>query len=224
MCKVGFTLDDPSPPDPTLTSNQIRMVLTEAQVQDGLSLVTSANAPDYLQLLNEPDAGFYNQPILSPQEAAATLQPFFNIATSTTYLSPAPAYPSTTWLADFFSACNGCTSMIPIVTAHIYSPDPNNAISLIQNVMSQFPDKTIWITELSPASDASQGCTLDDAGVINWMSTVVGFASQQPQIERVFWNAGEAAQGLGDGGASCKVGLTDTDGQATELLKFYLSM
>ena len=167
------------------------MVVTADNVQDGVALVTGASPPTYLQLLNEPDGGFYGQPVLSPQDAVTALQPLLTAQHSgTTFLSPAPAYPTSSWLPDFFTACS-CDDQFPIVLAHVYNTDPQGAISDIQAVMAQFPTKTIWITEISPASDPSQNCTLQPQDMIDWMNTVLGWASQQSQIERVFWNSGE---------------------------------
>ncbi|GAP89026.2 putative glycoside superfamily [Rosellinia necatrix] len=217
---VGFTLYDAGGGDSNLIANQLRMVLTANDVQPGVDLVTGPNAPQYLQLLNEPDGGFYGQPILSPQDAASVLQPFFSASTGTKYLSPAPAYPQSNWLPDFFAACN-CADRFPVILAHIYNPDPNGAIAAIQTVMNQFPGKTIWITEISPASSPDQGCTLDQQGMINWMNTVIGWASQQAVIERVFWNSGEYGTLYPDNPGQCNPSLTNFDGTPTALLQAY---
>ncbi|KAI1733798.1 glycosyl hydrolase catalytic core-domain-containing protein [Xylaria scruposa] len=219
---IGFTANDASG-DANLIAHQMRIVLTADNVQTGLDLVTGPNPPTYLQLLNEPDAGFYGQPVLSPQQAVAAIQPLLTASTSTQYLSPAPAFPETSWLPDFFAACN-CADRFPIILAHIYRADPNDAIKAIQTVMGQFPGKTIWITEISPASSPDQGCTLDQAGVINWMNTVIGWASQQPVIERVFWNSGEYGQIYSDDPNKCNPSLTNNDGTATPLLEAYGSI
>ncbi|KAI1751781.1 glycosyl hydrolase catalytic core-domain-containing protein [Xylaria castorea] len=217
---VGFMPQDASGGDANLLANQLHLVVTPDQVQAGLDLVTGPNPPKYLQLLNEPDGGFYGQQILTPQQAVSDLQPLLTASTSTQFLPPAPAYPQSSWLPDFFAACN-CIDRFPIILAHIYNPDPNGAISAIQTVMNQFPGKTIWITELAPASDGNQGCNLDSAGVINWMNTVVGWASQQSVIERVFWNTGEYGALYSDDPAKCNPSLTNTDGTATDLLKAF---
>jgi hypothetical protein len=187
---IGFTLDNAGPGDANLDTNQIKMVLTADQVQPGVSLVTSANPPQYLQLLNEPDADFYGQPIIAPEDAPGVLAPILQTQTTTTFLSSAPAFPGSDWLPRFFTACN-CDDRFPIVLAHVYNPDPQAAIQTIQGVQGQFPNKKIWITEISPASNKDQGCNLDQQGVIDWMNTVIGWVSQQEQIERVFWNSGE---------------------------------
>ncbi|KAI0859827.1 glycosyl hydrolase catalytic core-domain-containing protein [Xylaria cubensis] len=217
---IGFTTDDAAGGDANTIAHQTRIVLTASQVQAGLNLVTGPNPPAYLQLLNEPDADFYGQPVLSPQQASDTIQPFLSASTSTQFLPPAPAFPETSWLPDFFAACN-CLDRFPIILAHIYKPDPNDAIKAIQTVMGQFPGKTIWITELAPASSPDQGCTLDQAGVINWMNTVVGWASQQSVIERVFWNCGEWGPIYSDDANKCNPSLTNNDGSATPLLQAY---
>lgn len=108
----------------------------------------------------------------------------------TQYLSPAPAYPNSDWLTQFFDICQ-CQDSFPVILAHVYNLNPDGAIATIQNILSQFPGKPIWITEISPASSSDQGCTLDEAGMIDWMNQVIGWASQQSAIERIFWNCGE---------------------------------
>ncbi|KAI0436592.1 glycosyl hydrolase catalytic core-domain-containing protein [Xylaria telfairii] len=220
---IGFTLYDAGGGDANLIANQQRMLLTANDVQAAVDIVTGPNPPKYLQLLNEPDASFFGQPVLTPQQAADALQPLLRASTSTQYLSPAPAFPETNWLPDFFAACN-CADQFPVILAHIYRANPNDAISAIQTVMNQFPGKTIWITEISPASSPDQGCTLDQVGVINWMNTVIGWASQQPAIERVFWNSGEYGTLYSDDPNKCNPSLTYTDGTATPLLQAYSSI
>ncbi|KAI1325845.1 glycosyl hydrolase catalytic core-domain-containing protein [Xylariaceae sp. FL0255] len=217
---IGFTLDPASGGDSNLNANQLRMVVTADNVQEAVGLVTGSSPPAYLQLLNEPDGGFYGQPVLSPSDAFTALQPLLNVSTTTQYLSPAPAYPTSTWLPDFFTACN-CADQFPVILAHIYNTDPNGAISDIQTVMDQFPGKTIWITEISPASSSDQGCTLDQQGMIDWMNTVIGWASQQSVIERVFWNSGEYGAIYTDNPDVCNPSLTYTNNTATPLLEAF---
>lgn len=220
---IGFTLNDPSPATPDLVDNQIRMVVTGSDVSAGKNLVTGSNPPQYLQLLNEPDGGFYGQPVYSPSDAVQVLQPILQSTTNTTFLSPAPAYPNSDWLPQFFAACN-CEARFPIILAHIYAVNPQDAISSIKTVMGQFPNKRIWITEIAPASSPSQNCTLAPQDVINWMNTVLGFASQQPQIDRVFWNSGEYGTLYPDNPTQCNPSLTNQDGSATALLHNYASI
>lgn len=187
---VGFTLGNAQPESPILNGNQVKMVVSGADIQAGLDLVTGPSPPEYLGLLNEPDGGFYNLPVYSPQEAYNLIRPFLDAQTTTQYLSPAPAYPSTSWLTDFFNICQ-CGDRFPVILAHVYSVDAPGAIATIQGVMDQFPGKTVWITEISPASSSDQNCGLDQQGMIAWMNEVIGWAAQQPVIERIFWNCGE---------------------------------
>lgn len=165
------------------------MAISGDNIARGIEIVSSSSTP-YFQLLNEPDGGFYGLPVYSAQQASDMLQPFFSLSTSTKLLSPAPAYPDSPWLSDFFAACN-CIDKFHAVLAHVYNPDPNAAIATMQKLIDTYPGKPIWITEIAPASSSSFGCTLDEQGVINWMNQVIGWAAQQPQIERVFWNCGE---------------------------------
>ncbi|KAI0973732.1 hypothetical protein F4678DRAFT_408661 [Xylaria arbuscula] len=71
----------------------MRIVVTAADVQAGVDLVTGATPSAYLQLLNKPDGRVYKQPVLSPQNAVTALQPLLTASTTTQYLSAAPAYP-----------------------------------------------------------------------------------------------------------------------------------
>jgi hypothetical protein len=63
------------------------MVVSDADIQAGVDLVTGPNAPEYLGILNEPDGGFYDLPVYSPEEASGLVQ-----------LSSTPRRPRRTFL------------------------------------------------------------------------------------------------------------------------------
>ena len=204
-----------------MNAGQIRVVVTNASMATAQSLVSSASPPPYIEVLNEPDAGYYGQTVLTPQEAAGMAQTLLTTKTSTKFISPAPAFPGTTWLPEFFGNCTGCLDSVTAVAAHIYDKDPQGAIAKIQSVHDQFKNKPLWLTEVSPTSDASQGCQLDSGGVINWMNTVLQFAAGTGYVEKVFWNNGEYGAIYQDNPTLCNPSLTNNDGSATALLENY---
>lgn len=130
-------------------------------------------------------------PLTDAVSAAAALAPIFSASTTTQFLSPAVAFTNSDWLKTFAAHCNNCMDKIPIISAHVYAADPAAALSQVETLHASWPSKRIWITELAPASDNSQGCNLDENGVINWMQTVVPRLVGLGYVDRIFWNTGE---------------------------------
>jgi hypothetical protein len=180
-------------PDGELGKAQLPIVMDPRNVQQAVSALQGGSPPEYLEIFNEPDFSYKGfTPVTDAATAAQAVQPIMKAASSsTTFISPAIAYTASSWLEDFFSACDGCKSKFPVISSHIYDTDPQSAISNVELVHSRHPDKKIWLTELAPASDPSQGCTLDPAGVQAWMTTVVTWAAQSGYVDRVYWNSGE---------------------------------
>ncbi len=202
---VGFSINPISntatygkpPASPAFDSAQIRIVMDPRDVQTAKDLITGPNAPEFLELYNEPDFSFGGwTPITSPEESARTLQDLINTPTRTKFISPAPAYTYSSWLSDFFARCAGCLDKIPIIGVHVYSPDAQKAIDQIVAVHNSYPTKKLWITELSPASSTEQGCALDQNGMISWMQTVTKFAAATGYVDKIFWNCGEFVSGF----------------------------
>lgn len=77
---------------------------------------------------------------------------------------------------------------IPIVSAHIYSLDTKIALAQVQSLYDDFPDRRIWITELTLASNANQGCGLDTDGVIDWMRRLLPQIVGLGYVDKIFWN------------------------------------
>ena len=172
---------------------QMKICMDPRNVQDSITLVTGPNPPEYLELFNEPDYSYEGYtPLTSPQDAATALAPLMAAKTTTQFISPAVAFTNTLWLENFNQACNNCiNSSIPIISAHVYNYKPDQVMLQIQTLHNSWPDKRIWITELAPASSPSQGCTLDQAGMINWMQTVIPQIVALGYVDRIFWNSGE---------------------------------
>ena len=172
---------------------QIKICMDPRNVQDSIALVTGPNPPEYLELFNEPDYSYEGfTPLTSAQDAATALAPLLAAKTTTKFISPAVAFTNTVWLANFNDYCNNCiNSSIPIISAHVYNYKPDQVLLQITTLHNTWPDKRIWITELAPASSSDQGCTLDQAGMISWMQTVIPQIVALGYVDRIFWNSGE---------------------------------
>ncbi|KAA6415321.1 MAG: hypothetical protein FRX48_00036 [Lasallia pustulata] len=225
---IGFTQDSISntpsynnaPCTPAIDSAQIKICMDPTKVSAALTLITGPSPPTYLELFNEPDFSYEGYtPLTDPVSAANALAPIFNATTTTQFLSPAVAYTNSDWLTTFAANCNNCMDKIPIISAHVYAPDPATALNQVATLHATWPSKRIWITELAPASSNSQGCTLDANGVINWMQTVVPYLAQSGYVDRIFWNTGEHSTM-----SPCNPSLTNSDGTATPLLQAYASV
>lgn len=217
---VGFTLVNPESSTPDLNEHQIHLVMDPRNVDQAVELLKT-NPPKYLGLFNEPDFSFQDStPKTDPVTAASALQPILSAAhPQTTFLSPALAEANSDWLATFRDHCNNCFDQIPIISQHIYSPDTNYVMGQITQLHATWPDKKIWITELGPAT---QGCTLDNDGMIQWMNTLLPQIMQLGYVEKVFWNCGEHGAGMdGTPNGPCNPSLTNDDGSPTPLLTAY---
>ena len=184
------------------------------EVSAALQLLET-NPPRYLTLFNEPDYSYRGlTPLTSATEAATALKPIFAAShPSTTFLSPALANANSDWLPTFNESCDGCMSQIPIIAMHLYNQDPNEALDLIKQLHTTWPDKRIWITELAPGSGT---CTLDVDGVVSWLNTLIPEIVALGYVEKIFWNCGESSSAT-----SCKTDLTNDDGSATAVLRAY---
>lgn len=231
MHVVGFSLETldhkstyntatgPAAVTPQLDNAQIHVVMDPRDVSAAVTMLQNS-PPPYLELFNEPDYSFAGvTPLTDPVTAAQDLQQIFQTAhPSTTFISPALANANSPWLTTFRDNCKNCFSQIPIIAMHLYSADTNNALNLIKQLHGTWPDKKIWITELSPA-EAS--CSLDSAGIVNWMNTLIPQIQALGYVEKIFWNCGESSGSLNGASASCNPSLTNDDGSATAILTAY---
>ena len=184
----------PAPVTPALNAAQIPICMDPRYVSDAVKMLKSSSPPAYLELFNEPDFSYMGfTPLTSPEDAAKALAPIFALGKLKTQLiAPAVAFTNSDWLTKFDAACGQCIEKhIPIVSAHLYSPNPDTIMSMVTTLHKTWPSKKIWITELAPASSSGQGCTLDGPGVIKWMNTVVPRLAATGYVDRIFWNSGE---------------------------------
>lgn len=190
-------------------------------VDAGVTMVQGPNPPTHLELFNEPDFSFEGlTPLTDAVTAAAKLSQFFSIPhPATTYISPALMDANGPWLPSFQSSCNGCFDQIPIIAMHVYNPTPAGVMGQITQLHSTWPDKKIWITELSPATS---GCSMDANGIAGYMNTLIPQIVALGYVEKIFWNSGEwdspAINGAPD---SCNPALTDASGNPTAVLTAY---
>ena len=146
---------------------QIPICMDPSKISDCINLLNSDNPPAYMEIFNEPDYSYQGYtPLTSPEDAAASIQTLLPAVKKTRLISPAPAYTNSDYLTRFAAACNGCMDHIDIIAGHIYDHDPAGAMEKITTLHDTWPDKKLWLTELSPASSSGQGCTFDEAGMI----------------------------------------------------------
>lgn len=180
----------PCPSTPALEAARIPIVMDPADTNAAIDWLRSDHPPGYLELFNEPDLSFAGAtPITTPEESAKNLTELINSAPNTQLIAPVSAYPGGEWLKEFAGNCSGCMDKIPIVSAHVYSVDPDGALSQITNLHSQWPDKRIWVTELS-LTTTGDGCNTNAYQESDWMKNVVGRIKGLGYVDRIFWNTG----------------------------------
>ena len=227
LLAVGFSLDTLDKKDtygncattPELNSHQIHVVMDPRDTDAAVKMVQGGSAPQYLELFNEPDFSFEGYtPLTDPVTAAKSLSALFSIPhPQTTYISPALMNANSDWLTTFKSSCNGCFSQIPIIAMHVYNPDIDGVMSQITQLHGTWPDKKIWITELSPATS---GCSMDADGIATYMQQLFSKIMALGYVEKIFWNSGEwDAPAINGAPDKCNPALTDASGNATPVLK-----
>ena len=196
---------------------QIPIVMDHTYIQDAMTMLAN-NPPPYLELFNEPDFSFEDLTLTEDAgPSASDLKTLFDTPhPNTKYISPALAYANSSWLGTFFQACNGCIDQIDVIAMHIYNPDPQGVIDQITPLYNTWK-KPIWITELSPATS---GCSLDPAGMANYINTLIPQILKLGYVEKIFWNSGEAeSTPINSAPAPCNPSLTNMDGSATAVLQ-----
>ena len=206
-----------------MDDSQIKICMDPRNVDEALGLITGPNPPEFLELFNEPDFSYMGYtPLTDAQTAANSLANILAADTPTHFISPVVAFTNSDYLANFNNFCNNCVNeKIPIVSMHLYNPDVDSALEEIETMHTTWPNQTIWITELAPASSADQGCELDEDGVINWMTSLLPQIVALGYVDRVFWNSGEYGVIYSDDPSKCNPSLTNPDGSATALLQAY---
>ncbi|KAL8720983.1 MAG: hypothetical protein Q9181_007804 [Wetmoreana brouardii] len=210
----------PCPYTPELEAARYPIVMDPRDTDAAIEWLQSDHPPGYLELFNEPDFSCADAtPLTPPAESAQNLTKLINSAPSTQLISPVPAYTGSDWLKEFDGNCTGCMDKIPIIGAHVYDVDPMGAIGQITDLHDKWPDKRIWVTELSPTT-TGDNCDFDAAGEANWMKTVVTQIKALGYVEKIFWNTGTWGVLKGNPDV-CQPSLTNEDGSPTALLSTY---
>lgn len=204
---------------PALNDAQIHVVMDGRDVEEGLKMVQSENPPAYLEFYNEPDFSFMGfTPLTDPIPAAQELAKFFSVPhPKTQYISPALMDANGPWLKTFFANCNNCLDQIPIIGLHVYNPEVQGVMDQINTLHATYPDKKIWITELSPAT---KDCSMDMAKMTTYMQDLISQMAATGYVEKVFWNSGEwDAPAINGAPEACNPALTDASGNPTPVLE-----
>lgn len=188
-----------------------------SNVAQAVELVNGPYPPPWMLTFNEPDYSYMGfTPTMSPQEAAEAIKPLLaKPGNNTYYVAPVTADPLSSWVDDFFAACN-CRSFFSAYNIHQYQPTSQATIATIESFRARYQDKPIWITEIAPGN---AGCKLGWDEVNQYMKDIYKFAKNSGYIDRVFWNTGNQI-GSEDTNV-CNSWLVDKDGNPGPLLEMY---
>lgn len=195
---------------------QIPMMAFASDVADAVTLVNSASPPPFLLTFNEPDYSYMGvTPTMTPQQASDAIQPLLaSPGTATQFIAPVPADPTSTWLSEFFTACN-CQSFFHAYNIHVYLPTLQQAQDDITTFHNTWSDKPTWVTEIAPGN-ASPACSLDWPTVEAYMTGLYSWGASTGWIEKIFWNTGNQIGG-GDTNV-CNSYLLDSSDNPSPLL------
>lgn len=196
---------------------QIPIVMDHTYIQDAVGMLAN-NPPLYLELYNEPDFSFENLTLTEePAPSASDLKTLLDTPhPNTKFISPALMDANGPWLGEFFQACNGCIDDFHAIALHVYNPDPQGVLDQITQLYGTW-NKTIWITELSPAT---AGCDLNTTTMATYISTLIPEILKLGYVEKIFWNSGESdSTTINQAPAACSPSLTNSDGSFTPALQ-----
>ncbi|KAL8898618.1 MAG: hypothetical protein Q9207_006612 [Kuettlingeria erythrocarpa] len=197
--------------------DHVPMMPFASNVAEAVNLVNGPNPPPWMLTFNEPDYSYMGfTPTMSPQEAAEAIKPLLaKPGKNTFYVAPVTADPMSSWVDDFFAACN-CKDFFSAYNIHQYQPTSKATISTIESFRARYQDKPIWITEIAPGN---AGCSLGWDAVNQYMKDIYKFAKNSGYIDRVFWNTGNQ---LGNEDQNvCNSWLMDKDGNPGPLLEMF---
>ncbi|KAI4133640.1 MAG: hypothetical protein LQ338_000152 [Usnochroma carphineum] len=202
------------------TQDHVPMMPFASNVADAVNLVNGPNPPAWLLTFNEPDYSYAGYtPTMSAQEAADAIKPLLaKPGSGTKFVAPVTANPNSSWLEDFFAACN-CKDFFSAYNIHQYQKESTDVIATVNAYHSKWSDKPLWITEVAPGN---AGCSVswDQAG--QFMKDIFKFAKGSGFVDRVFWNTGNQ---LTNGDTNvCNSWLLDAQGNPGPLLATFESV
>ena len=198
---------------------QLPMMPYATDVPAAVKLVKSPNPPEYLLTFNEPDYSYEGlTPTMSPQQAAEAIKPLLaSPGNHTKFIAPVTANPGSSWLTDFYAACN-CQSFFYAYNMHVYKPTLDAAQRDITNFHTKFSDKPLWITEIAPGQ-ANPACSLSVQDVQGYMTQLYSWGAKQGWIGRIFWNSGNEIPATDHN--VCNSYLLDFNSQSSALLNTF---
>ena len=175
---------------PGTATSEIPMMAFASDVATAVDIVNGPSPPEYMLTFNEPDYSYDNDtPTMSPQQAADAIEPLLQSpGTQTMFIAPVTADPTSSWLTDFYTACN-CQGFFHAYNIHVYQPDTGSAEAQINAFHAKFSDKPLWVTEIAPGN-ANPSCSLSWGTVSQFMQDIYSWGASQGWIERIFWNSG----------------------------------
>ncbi|CAF9942966.1 MAG: hypothetical protein ALECFALPRED_010294 [Alectoria fallacina] len=201
----------------SFNKGQIPIVMDHTYIDAAVELLANS-PPPYLELYNEPDFSFENLTLTEDAAPSASdLKVLLDAPhPNTKFISPALMNANGPWLGEFFQACDGCIDQFHAIALHVYNPDPQGVLDQITQLYGTW-NKTIWITELSPAT---AGCALTPTTMATYISTLVPEILKLGYVEKIFWNSGESdSTPINGASASCSPSLTNSDGSFTPVLQ-----
>lgn len=216
---ITFGLNGASGASSHAQAGYIPMMAFASDVPAAVTLVTGSNPPPWMLTFNEPDYAYGGvSPTMTAQQAADAIKPLLDAKPSNTkFVAPVTADPTSSWLDDFYSACN-CKSFFSAYNIHIYTPSSDTVQSTLTTFHNKYSDKPIWLTEIAPGM-ANPPCSLGWDTVKTFMDDVYKFAAGSGWVDRVFWNTGNEIGG--DDHNVCNSYLLDSGGSPSPLLADY---
>ena len=183
---------------------EVRHVSPNAtDVQLTLAALRGPNPPSHVELANEPDNTINGaQSTTLPTDVARIMKPILDAAPfpNTKIMSPALARPGNSDWWEAFNGpegCNGCLSpggKVDIIAGHAYILKAEDWIDYVEKFAALFPDKEIWMTEMSPATQQNEACIYSDEEMREWMAkAVMAVATRHTlkNVKKLFWTSAE---------------------------------
>jgi len=194
-------------------ANRIPMMAFQTDVANAVTMVNGPNPPAWMLTFNEPDYSYMGfTPTMTPQQASDAIQPLLaSPGSGTKFVAPVPADPTSTWLPEFFTACN-CQGFFSAYNIHVYLADLGAVQSDITTFHNSFADKPMWVTEIAPGND---NCVLTSAEVSTYMTGLYQWGASVGWIGKIFWNTGNY---VANDSNVCNSNLLDANSNATPIL------
>ena len=205
------------------------MCAYENDIDTTVEMISKPDAPEYFLTFNEPDHSYQGRTAtMSPAAAAQAFQKLKDAidglkakgTLKTKFIAPAPADMKSTWLDDFFTACD-CKDYFHAYNVHVYTPELDSATGQIEAFHQSHDDKPVWVTEIAPGQ-ANPSCSVSWDQAAKYMRGVFHWGKvNNDWVERIFWNSGNQIENDIN---VCNSYLLDKLGGASQLLNDFKSI